>query len=136
MTIDQLIRLLPCRKGLDFAAKFPSVKEAWLSCTNISHLLWLAAKQTKRKDLIVLFAEECAGRALTYNGLTAYSSARCATWAGDAEFTDDYSEAADAAFYAAESAGYAYDRNHHLYEKEIQRERIYELFTDIIFPPN
>ena len=142
MTFDQLKSLNPCRAGLGFALKFASVKEAWLNCNNNSNLLWFAARSAKRPDLIILFAEECAGRALTYAAAAA-AAASAAYAAVDAAaaavYAADYADAAAVVYAAAYAADAAADAAAAVYpaaEREVQRERIYELFTDIIFPPN
>ena len=89
MTTQQFLDLNPCVDGKLYALKFPTIKEAWLACNDINNIYWLINEAVKdyslKKSLYLVFAEECAGRALTY---ASYASAY----------------AADAAAYAAAAA--------------------------------
>ena len=116
MTTQQFLDLNPCVDGKLYALKFPTIKEAWLACNDINNIYWLINEAVKdyslKNSLYLVFAEECAGRALTYASYASAYAADAAAYAADS---------ADAAAYAA----YA--------EREIQKERLKELFTNVIF---
>ena len=132
MTLEQFKALEPCKSGYDYALRFPTIKEAWLNCRSIRDMLWFANATTKRTDLIVIFAEECVRRALTYAAAAVYSAAAAAAvYSSDAAIA-----AADVAYAAVDAADVAYAdvADADVAEREIQRDRIYELFTNLIFP--
>ena len=85
MTTQQFLDLNPCVDGKLYALKFPTIKEAWLACNDINNIYWLINEAVKdyslKNSLYLVFAEECAGRALTY---ASYASAYAAD-AADAD---------------------------------------------------
>ena len=131
MTYEQFLDLDPCGPGILYVNyKGNDVRRAWDECKDTSNLLWFAYKSTKRLDLLVIFANECAGRALTYANA-------CANAYADADAADNYAACAAYAAYAAYAADYANSAANSAdvkaAEKEIQHERLKELFTSIIF---
>ena len=151
MTTQQFLDLNPCVDGKLYALKFPTIKEAWLACNDINNIYWLINEAVKdyslKKSLYLVFAEECAGRALTYASYAsayaadaaayaaayaAYAAAYAADAAADsADAADAAADSADAAAYAADSADAAAYAAYA--EREIQKERLKELFTNVIF---
>lgn len=47
MTIEDLEKLNPCKKGLLYAKQFFSLQDAWNNCTNPHWMWWLLIKTNK-----------------------------------------------------------------------------------------
>lgn len=63
--IEQLKKLGPCSKALEFAAKFSTLQEAWDACERGDWMLWLIGKHcgepnSKSRKKLVLTACKCA----------------------------------------------------------------------------
>ena len=137
MNREQFIALNPCKLGLIYALSFPTIKEAFMNCKDTSNIIWLinnALKEEESKERLIIFSEECAGRSFTY--ADTYADDYAAAAANSAAYAASDDHAAYAACVASDStihAAAAYADAYADAEREIQSDRLKELFTDLIF---
>jgi hypothetical protein len=123
--LTALIHLRPCSDAASWLATQPTIEQAYLNCHRGDWLLWLAAKLSLPRPLLVQAACDCARTALCFvpldepRPLQAIEAAevwaasptsenlfrvRAASSSADAAYAD----AAAAAAYAADAAAFAY----------------------------
>jgi len=119
--IEDIEKLGACRKALEWAKDYPTLKEAWEKCERGDWMLWLVGKylgspRSERRKILVLATCECARLALPHatKGDTRPLQAIEMTerWAsGEQVSIEDIMRVADAAYaaYAATNAAYAAD---------------------------
>ena len=112
--IEDIEKLGACRKALEWAKDYPTLKEAWEKCERGDWMLWLVGKylgspRSERRKILVLATCECARLALPHatKGDTRPLQAIEMTerWAsGEQVSIEDIMRVADAAYAAAYAA--------------------------------
>ena len=118
-----------CEPAQDFCARFPTMREAWMSPdVDVAYMLWALGREEANRPGIVEFAKWCAASAAAAWS-AAFAASAAAAWS--AAFAASASAAASAVVAsAAASAVVAADAAAYAAAQQAQREQLRKLFPN------